>query len=625
MASSQTSALPRTRWKAWLRTTVLLSLAAVVLFTAAVNVYRSSFMNFAEWDDEGYVMIGLRSFLQGNALYDSVYSQYGPFYYVVEGSLYTLLHLPVTHDAVRASVAVFWLLSAVLCAWAAYWLTRSWILAGLGFTAAIRLLIFFTGSPGHPEEICLVVLLGILVSASYLSDRAAIWKGCLLGALIAALTLTKINIGAFAALAIGLALLKAMPSGTKQRALFALIALAGLSLPAVILAPLVHQQWAQKTAILLVLSISAALLVAWCTETEQFVTPPLWVASIVAFGVIAVLVVAIFLARGTTLFAMLYSTVLQYREFAKSWYLPFPVRTEVVPVLSLMLAIAWVRWSASSSVRKPIIVAFNIIKVFISVAWCFYLRIDQWPAMYNFLIPFSWLVLVPATADTSRKSPFARLALCLLTVLCALYILPVAGAQMAFSLVLTIPLVCVFLDDAKRMLVTALPLGKVVRIVEIAAVVLLLATNAFWARGAALNYRRLKPLLLPGAEQIHIKAKGVATYRGIRAALQSSCDSYFSMPGIFSLYFWTNTAPPTRLLMSNWIGLLNQTQQQQVVNDLSRVQRLCIVYNPRMVKFWRRGQDLSVSPLARYIYDGFAPSTHVGDYVILVRRDQIPR
>jgi hypothetical protein len=625
MASSQTPALRRTHWKPSLRTVGFSSLGVLFFSLGMVTVYPDSFTGFSEYDDEGYVMIGLRSFLQGNALYDFVHSQYGPFYYLVEASLYTVLHMQVTHNAVRAIMGSFWLLSAALCSWSIFRLTRSWILTALGFTAAIKLVRLFVGSPGHPEEVCLVLLIGVLVGACYLSDGAKLWIGALLGSLIAALALTKINIGVYAALAIGLALLKATPCGYTQKALFALMAIFGLSLPFIILTPLLQQQWAQRTVALVVLAIVAAVLVAWRSETDQFVTPKLWIACTVALGVVGVLIIAPFLMRGTTFSAMLSMSVLQHRSSVKDWYVPFDVPTELIPVTSLMLAVAWTRMSASSKARGPMIVVFNVIKFMISVLWITSFLAVQWPMMYDLVVPCGWLVLVPSSSDVSRKPSFARVALCLLSVFSALYLLPVAGTQVAFSLVLTIPIVCVFLDDAGGMLVTAKRSERVIRVATIAAVFILLTFNAYWALRSAQAYRGLKPLRLAGAERIHVAGKTAADYQWIIATLKNSCDSYFSMPGIFSLYFWTNTPPPTRLLMSNWVGLLSHEQQQQIVNDLSRIQRLCIVYDPRMVEFWRRGQDLSQSPLASYIHDEFVACAERRGYSILVRRDAIQR
>jgi hypothetical protein len=622
MNSSQTAALPQTRRTRALRA-ILLSALAVSALLMAVKVYFWSFIGFSDWDDEGYVMIGLRSLLQGNTLYDHVYSQYGPFYYLVQGSLYTSLHMQVTHDAVRAIMGFFWFLSAVLCSWSVYRLTRSWILTGAGFIGAIKVLQFVTLSPGHPEQICAALLFAVLVSACYLGDRPSIWVASVLGALIAALALTKINIGCYVALATGLALLKASSRFRMQKAVFAVGSVAGLSLPLILLSPHLHLRWAQEEVFLVVLSVSAAILVVWCSEVEYFVAPSLWIGYAMAVGVVPVLIVALFLVRGTTLPAMLYMTVLQHKDYATHWYVALRVRTELAALLSLLLAVIWVRIPASSQSRRAAIVGLNIIKILVSLLWL--LNITHDALMYNFVVPFTWLVLTPSIGDDSKKPPFARVALCLLSVFTALYLLPVAGAQVGFSVLLTIPMVCVFLNDAVLMPIAISRLGGRMRIVEVAAVVVLTMVSVRSALRAVREYRKLTPIELAGAERIHLDANKAADYQWITASLTNACDSNYSMPGIFSLYFWTKTEPPTELLASNWIGLLNTEQQQKVAKDLSRFQRLCIVYNASLVSFWRRGQDLSASPLARYIRDEFTALAERDGYVVLIRNDQSGR
>ena len=116
-------------------------------------------------------------------------------------------------------------------------------------------------------------------------------------------------------------------------------------------------------------------------------------------------------------------------------------------------------------------------------------------------------MLVPPTEDASKKSEFARVALCLLVAFTALYPLPVAGAQGPFSLMPVIPALCVFLYDGGVMLVRFLRWPKLMRVVEVAALVFMLTTNAFWVREAVQRYRRLTPLSIAGAERIHLRAR----------------------------------------------------------------------------------------------------------------------
>ena len=58
-------------------------LAGVVLAAAlAIAGYWLLFTTFMVYDDEGYVLLSLKNFAAHGALYDKVYTQYGPFFYV---------------------------------------------------------------------------------------------------------------------------------------------------------------------------------------------------------------------------------------------------------------------------------------------------------------------------------------------------------------------------------------------------------------------------------------------------------------------------------------------------------------------------------------------------------------
>ena len=59
-------------------------------------------------------MVSLDSFLSGQPLYDSTYSQYGPAYYCLQSLLHGNGGLPITHDVTRMKTLVTWLAIAVL-------------------------------------------------------------------------------------------------------------------------------------------------------------------------------------------------------------------------------------------------------------------------------------------------------------------------------------------------------------------------------------------------------------------------------------------------------------------------------------------------------------------------------
>ena len=68
----------------------------VIVALLADPAYEQVFSHLNTPDDEGYVTLTLRSFVDGNALYDDVYSQYGPGFYAFVGGAMDLLGSPST-------------------------------------------------------------------------------------------------------------------------------------------------------------------------------------------------------------------------------------------------------------------------------------------------------------------------------------------------------------------------------------------------------------------------------------------------------------------------------------------------------------------------------------------------
>src|SRR3954469_23096218 len=95
-------------------------LATVLLLVAAGFVMFSAFMFY---DDEGYVLISLRNFAEHGGLYRDVYTQYGPFPFVVYYGLH-VLGVPLTHTAGRLITVAAWSASAGCCALLVGYATR---------------------------------------------------------------------------------------------------------------------------------------------------------------------------------------------------------------------------------------------------------------------------------------------------------------------------------------------------------------------------------------------------------------------------------------------------------------------------------------------------------------------
>jgi len=296
---------------------------------ACACIYYWMFTRFSPWDDDGYLLIGIRSLLKGHRLYDDIYTQYGPFYYLV----YTLAHgiasavsgAPVSHDVQRYIGVALWIGSALLWARTVYLLTESLVWSGFGFFLGVKLLEFFPWSAGHPEEVCMALLAAIAVLACGLKPANAKRNVAILGCLVAAVALTKVNAGLYIALAVALLLLRTTAPTRWQRAAEISLAAAGLLLPVALMSSMLDIDWARNYAMVATAGIGAAILLARRTEAVPYLTGPIWRTAAFCFLASSVLVVLPFYLDGTTLRALLQMTVLQHAGTARNWFLEAPV------------------------------------------------------------------------------------------------------------------------------------------------------------------------------------------------------------------------------------------------------------------------------------------------------------
>src|SRR5262249_21351920 len=106
----------------------LLALAAhavVTVILAASAYWQIISGDPPGWDDEGFLLVSLRSFMDGGHLYGDVFTQYGPFYYEFWGGLFTLIGQPVSIDGGRLIVVTLWAATPLLCGAAVYRFTHS--------------------------------------------------------------------------------------------------------------------------------------------------------------------------------------------------------------------------------------------------------------------------------------------------------------------------------------------------------------------------------------------------------------------------------------------------------------------------------------------------------------------
>src|SRR4051812_4922017 len=130
--------------------------------------YVQIFSRLPVYDDEGYIMMSLERHFAGGALYDKVFSQYGPFFYLLKRLIYTSAGLTVTHDSTRWMNLIFWTASALLCGFTVYRLTGSRLAGLLSYLTLILFFTPFSNEPGHPQEtIVFLCCAGLAVTAAH--------------------------------------------------------------------------------------------------------------------------------------------------------------------------------------------------------------------------------------------------------------------------------------------------------------------------------------------------------------------------------------------------------------------------------------------------------------------------
>src|SRR6478735_4789750 len=82
----------RTRLGGWDAAAAIV-LAALAAGPMIVFCYSIMFRRYEEFDDEGYMMVTIKHFLDGWPLYDEVLTGYGPAYFLLSRAAFTVLPL----------------------------------------------------------------------------------------------------------------------------------------------------------------------------------------------------------------------------------------------------------------------------------------------------------------------------------------------------------------------------------------------------------------------------------------------------------------------------------------------------------------------------------------------------
>jgi hypothetical protein len=605
--------------------------------------YFDLYSKFQPWDDEGYMLRTVQDYLDGYPLYDEIREAHGPVYYLYEGAVHGRLGLPVTNDAVRLNSLVFWCLTAFLSAVAVLKVSRNNGFAALAFLATFLHLRAYPNEPGHPQELCGLLIATVLVLPTiraFDGGRGRWVLAALLGAATAATLLVKINVGVFLGVSLLVVVSGTLAPGWLRRVIRLLAACAVLALPWALMRGSVraHPELAAhvvRYSVFVTLTAVPVIAFAWLPAPRLWaglLRPAHLVGAVVAFAATVAAAGAAVVRTGSTWGGMVDSLVVLPWRLAGAYNYPLHVRWPVVAWSGVAFAAAagglaaWRRGQAASVVPAGrLAVTFAFLKlgfgclVFLSTFWAHHA--PHWTLFYG--SPFVWLVLVApfAGGDSGVSGQLARLVAASVAITQILQPHPVAGSQVSFGSFAVVPVAVVCFADAWAVVWSTglMAAGRRRTWSAVAARAL-----AYWAGGATAlvaadtysRYVRAVPLGLPGAERVRVTEGQATLYRDLVAAIASSSDAFVVTTSFNSLYIWTCQRPPGCIPVGQELNILTEDEQTQVVRDLLSHLRPMVVHD--VVS----GPDDS-RLMMREIHRQFRPWRRVGPYLLMVPKETI--
>ncbi len=616
-------------------------LYAVVAVAAAVAAYLAIFTQFAPYDDEGSALVALKAFAQGHVLYRDVYSEYGPFYFELWGGLFALTGHAVTTDASRSIVIVVWVAASLLFGFAAQRLTGRLILGVTGMIVAFAILQVLVAEPMLPHGLDVLLLASFTLLIAGGPTRRVVLTGGSCGALLAALILTKVNIGAFAIAAVALAAVLTVEPLHRRAWLRWLVIAAFVSMPVVIMARDLNVELVRNLAALEILAGIAMIVAAWPARPKQgeddFALSRWLLAAGVGFGIVFALILSVILLIGSTPADVYDGVIVQALRVRDVFMVPlsFPSAALDWGIFAVAAAALTVRLPAGDpeapSVWPGLLRAVAGLTIWFSVARMAPFALGPSAGNPNTLpLVLAWVAAIPpAGARESAPRRFLRVFLPALAVAETLQVYPVAGSQVGIAAVSFVPVGALCLGDALTCL-RAWGAARGSRALERFGVVATVASVALMAEFGlhsiaqpgltyASAYRHQQRLPFASATLLRLPSSDVATYTGVVDLLRRyRCTTFIGYPNVNSLYLWSSIEAPPPAAPGVWMYALDSEQQQRVVDELRASLRPCAIRSDARASEWLQGRPPPQTPLVRYIFNDFKPVAQVGDFQFLL-------
>ncbi len=599
---------------------VLGLLLIVATLLALPEVLFRAFTGMSWFDDEGTIMVSFRALREGHRMYDDIYSLYGPLYNEFYGFIYAVLRIPLTHTISRLIAAAAWL--AITAGFAAYCyrITQSTLATICSYVFVLNFLRVLMDSPGHPEELCLLLLATTLLLACAIERARDAAAFVCLGAVIAGLALVKINIGVFVGGGVALALLLNTAPSAWTRIATPVVTLGLLVLPFAIEGLLWDFWWVKLYSIFSFLVIAAALLVCLATPQQTILRPADWWILAGGAGLGGLVIVGGMMLTGTSAYAILDAVVLQNAHFLRNWYvplqtLPIGLSSAAISVVTAVTYYVCISRPHLHYYLDPGIVILKSGFVLLGIV-----LLHSPPLEFQVLVPFCWLLMVQHPG-TEPPHVVSRGAGGLVGAAMSLYPFPVAGHQVNVAALMPIVMIPVLARDIIKALRRNEPVARAIAAPRFAFLVVggVLGLGVAGTVQSAREYFRRVPLGLPGTDLIRASEQHVDDLRWVTAQL-ASCSSFYSIPGMWSFAFWSGHALLTTQNINDVLAFIPPAQQQIIVQIISRQSDLCVVYNPTYLQLFDRGQIRSDPPLLHYVKTALVAVAEHDGFVILRQR-----
>jgi F0F1-type ATP synthase membrane subunit c/vacuolar-type H+-ATPase subunit K len=411
-----------------------------------------------------------------------------------------------------------------------------------------------------------------------------------------------------------------------------------VAVPILLLTSKFGEEWARHYAAHVSIAALAVVIVLRARSVDRRPTEELWwvCGGLLAVGLVTCLAI---IGAGTSVGGLLDGVIRQPLHQGDAFTLPLLLssRVWVFDAVALSGAIGYWYVTRNRKVEPSLawISMVSILSIVIGLEMALAVIGKTLPADslgltgYPFsLLAFAWVALIPMHGASDSATSFARLFLPPLAVLQALHAFPVAGSQVFWSTFLLIPVGAICVANGVRGL--ALSVGDdferrgLMAIGAVASLVVLLfvanATLREPLRSDRRAYDAAVSLGLPGATSIRLAQPEVSLYRNVAFAIDKSCKSFVTLPGMDSFYVWTEQEPPTGYNATAWVTLFDDAHQQRVIDDTRSIDGLCLLRNIPIAEGWGGGR-IPPGPLVRYLHRGFQPLARFGAYELLKRED----